>query len=462
MSSSNETLQLLVKALEAGSYNAAPSSLTQGAALQVEDLSTVMTNVTFGDKQLKLQQMLRTESCKSTLAQFDRQLSYGQFGGSAQLEGGIGQEETSDYVRIVVPMCYYSHTRRVTLVSTMVATVDGKKADDRAAADAAIKIAGDIEFDCLRGRDGFSNGGVFDGNPLAVGATPNMSGAIVQIRQSDIQTNTQDLMFNEFGSDESVVINAGGTLAQSMIEDAAARSAQNHGDADKLLVDIKVLATYNKIAFNKERILLAGSPQDNTGADLRRQWVAGGVVQIEGSRFLAGKTSPARSRAGGPLAPSFTGARAAGTTAFPAGAAFRYEVTSVNEKGESSKSPAATVTTTTAGDQITLTITPPSGGTARYFNVYRSNAGGTATAFIGSVKNSGLATTVFVDLGNRIPAYVTGLLVQGDTMYMPELAGYSRAKLAQTDLSTPEAHFRFVTLATTDPRKNVVLDNLAS
>ena len=50
-----EQMQGLLKALEAGSYNAAPSTLTQGAALQIEDLSPVMHNVTYQDKHIKIQ-----------------------------------------------------------------------------------------------------------------------------------------------------------------------------------------------------------------------------------------------------------------------------------------------------------------------------------------------------------------------------------------------------------------------
>jgi len=128
-----ETMSALVKALEAGNYDAKPSTLVQGAALQIEDLSDVMHNVTFEDKHLVLQRDMKVDSCKSNLAQFDRQLSYGQFGGSAQLEGHVGTEETDDYVRVTVPMSYYSHTRRVTIVANMVATVDGVKAEERAA-----------------------------------------------------------------------------------------------------------------------------------------------------------------------------------------------------------------------------------------------------------------------------------------------------------------------------------------
>ena len=102
----------LVKTLEAGQYNAAPSTLTQGSALQVEDLSTVMYNTTCNDSHIKLQKMFPSKKSKSLLVQFDRQLSYGRFGGTAQREGAVGDIDVGDYIRAVVPMCFYSHVRR--------------------------------------------------------------------------------------------------------------------------------------------------------------------------------------------------------------------------------------------------------------------------------------------------------------------------------------------------------------
>lgn len=452
-----ENLASLVKALEAGGYNAAPSTLVQGSALQVEDLSPVMQNVTFDDSHIKLQKMLKVETVKSTLAQFDRQLSYGIFGGSAQIEGAVGQEETSDFVRIVVPMAFYSHTRRVTLVANMVETVDGKKAEERAAADAAKKLAGDIEFDLFRGKADFSNAGVFDGNPLVIPALPSILGLDAQIRQSDAQANAKDQMFGEYGSDDSVVIGVGGTLTQAAIEDAHVRSTMNLGDADKLLVDPKVLAAYNKISYGKERIILAGSPQDATAADLRKQWVSGGVVNVEASRFLSGKTSPAKARYNGPAAPAAITAGnvtlAAASTSLAAGT-YVYLVTAVNEVGESYGTSFSK--TIAAGDSVTIPASELVSAAAKYFNVYRSAANGTTTKFIGRVA----AGYAFVDAGNKSPGFVTGFLVQGDTMGVKELAPYSRLKLAVTDLSQPEAHFRFLTLAVFQPRKNVLLDSL--
>jgi hypothetical protein len=82
-----ETIGSLIKALEAGNYDVQPSKLVQGPALMVEDLSSSVEVTTFDDSHIKLQKSIKVESCKSTLAQFDRQLSYGIFGGSAQLEG---------------------------------------------------------------------------------------------------------------------------------------------------------------------------------------------------------------------------------------------------------------------------------------------------------------------------------------------------------------------------------------
>ena len=457
-------IQALVKALEAGGYNAAPSTLVQGSALMVEDLSPVMQNVTFDNQHIKLQKMLGVDSCKSTLAQFDRQLSYGVFGGSAMLEGFVGQEETSDFVRIVVPMAYYSHTRRVTLVSNLVATVDGKKAEERAAEDAAKKLAGDVEFDCFRGKADFSNAGVFDGNPLVIPGLPNILGLEPQIRQSDAQRGATDLMFGEYGSDDTVVIPGGGTLSQEMVEDASVRSAMNLGSADRLLVDPKVLSAYNKITLAKERVILAGSPQDATGAELRRQWTSTGTVNVESSRFLSGKTRPAQARQiGGPTAPTGAAATPSGSGTGLAAGAYVWYVTSINEVGESGAflATAGGSLTLTAGQLQTIVITGATG--AKAFNVYRSNAGGTAATarFIGRVAANAAGTgATFVDLGNKRPGFVTGFLVDSSTMTLKELAPYSRVKLAQTDLSTPEAHFRFLTLAVMQPRKNVLIDNL--
>lgn len=459
-------IQDLVKALEAGNYDAAPSTLVQGSALQIEDLNPVMVMVTAEEKHIKLQKLIPVESSKSTTFQFNRQLSVGIMGGSAQMEGNVGQEETSDYVRITIPMTYYSHIRRVTVASTLVASSDGKKSDERAAQDAAKKVSFDVEFDLFRGLEAFSNAGTFDGNPLTTSnLLPNMHGLSLQVRQSDFQVNSRDAMFAEFGSDQTVVLSAGGsTLTQGLIEDGALRSSLGFGEADKLIVDPVVLANYNKITFGKERIILAGSPQDATAGDLRRQWVSGGTVNIEASQFLRGKFKPAPVRANSPVAPvsvSPADSSATNPTGLAAGT-YYYYATAGNEVGESVACTAATVSVT-KDHKVTVTITHPGSGIFRFFNVYRSPVGGTAAQakFVGRcIPTSGAGTTDFVDLNGMVPAAVTGYFLQKDGASIRELASYSRLKLAVSDLSMPEAHFRFLGLAVETPRKFVLIDNL--
>jgi hypothetical protein len=355
----------------------------------------------------------------------------------------------------------------------MVNTVDGKDASERAASSAAKKISADGEFDLFRGKEGFSNVGVFDGNPGTIAPLPNVLGLGEQVRQSDAQRNAKDLMFGEYGSDETVVIQGGGiaslttvpgygshgtgVLTQANIEDAAVRSAMNMGNADRLILDPRSLAAYNKLAFEKERIILAGSPQDASGADLRRQWVSGGTVQLEASRFLSGKTRPQASRPGVPGAPTLGNSASPATGALLTGN-YNYIVTSCNELGESVASAVLTVASV-AGDRITFDITTGGGALPLYFNVYRSEVGGTTTKWIGRVNRSANVVQ-FDDTGAKIPGFVTGYLIQGDTMEVRELSPYSRLKLAVTDLSIPEAHFRFLTLTVPQPRKNVLVDNV--
>lgn len=458
MSNVVEQLQQLHKALEVGSYNASPDALSQGAALQVEDLSPVMQNVTFDDSHIKLQKMLSIKDAKSQLVQFNRQLDYGIFGGSAQYEGAIGEEDTSNYVRSVVPMAYYSTTRRVSVAANMIGAFDGVKAEDRAASDAAMKLAGDIEFDCFRGQADFSEAGFFTGNPGVISDMPNMVGVDAQIRMSDMLSNTQDLMFAEYGSDQTVVLSADGALTQSIIEDASVRSAMNMGNADKLVIDPISLSAYNKLAHAKERIVLAGSATTKTGAELRQQWTSSALVSIEASRFISGKTRPARARAGSLAAPAAAAAAAGDANSVLAAGTYAYYVTAVNERGESLPS-AFLSQAVAAGERVNLTIT---NNGAKYYNVYRSNAGGSAASakFIGRVKSSGGVSTVFTDLGLRSPGSVTGFMIQGNTMGLHQLSGYSRLKMAINDLSLPEAHFRFLCLAMYQPRKNCLIDNI--
>jgi len=456
----NEQLEQLIKALEAGQYDAAPSTLAQGSALQKEDLSPVMEIVTAEEKILKLRKAIPTKSHKSTLVQFNRKLDYGILGGSAQFEVGIGEEDVATVVRATVPMSFYSTVKRTGIAATHIQTFDGNGMLDNQEKDAAQKLAFDIEYDCFKGQADFSNAGIFDGHPGAIARIPNMVGVDAQVRMSDSLSNTQDLMFAHLGAAQSVILPVNGGLGQASIEDGAVKSAMNNGSADVLFLDPISLAGYNKIAFAKERIMLAGSAQSNSGASLREQWTSNGLISLESSKLLSGKVRPNRSRNGAPSAPSASGANTANSASVLAAGAYVYFVTACNERGESVASASVAVTITT-GDAGVITINAVTG--AKYYEVFRSAIGGSASSakFIGKVAASAAATTVFTDLGLKSPGFVTGYLIQKDTMEMAQLASFTSQELAISNLSLPKAYYQFESLAVKQPKKNVLFDNIA-
>jgi hypothetical protein len=457
-------IEELKKAWELGSYNVQPTALSQGPATNKEDLSKVMHNVTFGEKDVKLQKELKVEKTKSQLVQFVRQLSHGTFGGTAMAEGLVGQEDTPDVIRAAVPMAYYSMMARHTDAAEMADTFDGVSASDRLAASAALKVAGDVEFDVFRGKADFSNGGVFDGNPGSIpDRMANLLGLDVQIRQSDYSIDTQDLMFEAFGSSLSNVIAGGGTLTQSMIEDTWIRGVMNFSKADRAFTDPLVLSNYSKQTYlDKIRFNLGAAAQEpTTGVDIRKQAVSGGVVTLETSRFLSGQTKPKRPRNNAPSAPTISSVTvAASSTGFLATQVYTYYVTGENELGESLPSAASTGTIVNNGDKVTLALAAGGSGTTRWFNVFRSPAGGSVASckLIGRVKSVGGAS--FVDLGNMLPGASNLYLVDPESMGLHELAPFFRAPLAKTDLTSVTAFARFVTLAVYQPRKNVLCSNL--
>jgi len=457
----------LIKALEAGFAVGPPGSLTQGAALQRQDLSPVMNLVTFGESKIKLQKDLPIEKATSLTVEFNRQLDYGIPGGSATLEVSAGQDDTANYVRALVPMAFYVNRRTVSFAADEMESFDGQKSSEREAKNAAMKIAFDVERDLYQGKSDFSNGGVFDGNPLAVPQRmPGMNGLDLQIRQSDGLLNTQDLMFYEYGSNASVVISIGGVLQQGNIEDMALRSNQNMGEASELHLSIDALAAYNKLAFGKERIVLGGTAQGSTGANLLKQFTSAGPIDLVATQFLRAKTSPpATIRALAPAAPTISLAQTAGSTSFALNDVYSYFVTGVNEAGESAASAISGITISALGNYVTITITAGT-GTTRWYNVYRSAAASTvATAasslkFIGRVAAAVTGGTTFTDLGNKKPGSSVCILLDKRGWEMPQLKAFTGVDLATVDTANRKLFYRFVCLKGAMPRFSVIGENV--
>ncbi|HEY5235859.1 MAG TPA: hypothetical protein VIJ14_06760, partial [Rhabdochlamydiaceae bacterium] len=292
-------------------------------------------------------------------------------------------------------------------------------------------------------------------------ALANMRGVDLQVRASDYERNGQDLMFASYGSSATVVFSAGGAaLTQSLIEDIAVRSALNMGRADKLMLDPSSLSAYNKISQAKERIVLAGSPQEATGSHLRTQWTSSGAVTLEMSQYLRKQISPINEIVqGAPSAPTATATDGGAAGSLLAAGNYIYVVSAQNQLGEGTLSTPTTVTVSAQGDKVSIAIGASSG--ALFYNVYRTAVGGAAGTWlsIGRVV-AGPTGATFIDLGNRVPGNVTGYLIQKDTMHLGELSGFKKLQLGISQLSINNAYYRWVTLAVEGPRKNAIVENL--
>lgn len=459
---------VLSKGLEAGYRIGSPGTFTQGAALQRENLSPIMYNATYTNKQLLLTKELPELKATSTTVEYNRQLSYGVLGSSATLEVSAGQDNTGDYVRDFMPVKFYTVNNRVSFAAGAIQSFDGKNNVQRESENAAMKIIGDQELDYFRGQSDFSNGGVFDGNPLAIPQTiANMRGIDIQVRQSDNNINTQDFMLAEYGNADSNIIFVGGVMSQSNIEDAQKRSVLNFGLAENLYSGVAQRVAYNKATQSKERIVLAGTPQVNQGATIGTQWVTNGAVQIHSSVFLDGKSRPpVKTSAQAPSNPTIALAQAAGTTTFKINEVYSYYATAQNETGESLIGSAiSNITIAANGNFVTVTITPPVVAAARWFNVYRSvgTAGATSKAnmkFIGRVANSGLATTAFIDLNNKVPGSATVFLLDKDGLERHMLIPFEATDAAIIDTSMRKIFYSFGCGIVKLPRKSALLDSV--
>lgn len=472
-----EKVTTLLKALEAGYAFGPAGTSVQGAALQRQDLSGIMNNVTYQSQMLVLQKVIPTRVAKSMTVEYRRQLSYGGLQGVATVEVSAGKSITGDYESLLAAMAFYTVSSIVSFAATQVQAFDNVQNEEREAHNAAMVIAGAIELDLFRGHADFSNGGVFDGAPSAMPlgtVMPGMIGLDPQIRQANLSYQARSLDMFEYGAGGSTLLNVGGTLAQSNIEDGLSHSVMNFGEARTLYLDPLTHAAYNKIIFNKEHsyVNMGQQPPSATGAALTQQWTANGQCSLITSRFLSGKTAPPPVMTPNtPSAPTVSGAAASSTTGYLNNQVITYFVTSVNEQGEGTASSNVTVTLSGNGQQVNLSITAAAGTAAYWFNVYASTPGSATVSstaqckFIGRVKASATPTTLvttFADLGNFVPGSVTGFLLDKRNMERPQLSSFAKLNGATVDTAVRSLFVQAETVIAITPAFNILLSNLTA
>jgi hypothetical protein len=290
-----------------------------------------------------------------------------------------------------------------------------------------------------------------------------------QIRSGDTDAKVQAVAFSGFGGATSVIRNLNDAiLSEDEMEEGAVSILNNFGVPVEAHLDPMSLSVFSRQFFPKERIPNMGVADGRAGFVLREFVSSAGAFALKPNVFLRPKAeyktaADASSVVAAPAVPVTANGGADVGTTFALGESYTWRVASVMEQGESAASvPCAADVVTTAGEVFTVTITNVAG--AKAYAVYRSNDAGAAASeqFIGYVRATPGANTVFTDANRKLPGRAEAFLLFMD----PEALMFKQlSPLAKINLATAAASFEWLQvlygcLIVFTPRKHFIWENL--
>jgi hypothetical protein len=469
----NKEAEDLSKALSAGYPGGGNAGgLAGGGVLQAESLEGTLKSVTFEQKNLVFWPSVPVDKAFATVENYNRITGYGGESSPYFAEGGQPGEEDSTYVRDTQRVVFFGTKRKVTHPMMVVRTHTGDIVAQYTK-EGTLWLLKSIEREMYWGNAWFSNNGELDGHLAAIPQTSiAMNGLQQQLLRgsSDIQQQSGDFQGN--GASKASYKNVGGaTLIHDDMEDAALAVFENFGMASDCHMEPAALSAFSKIFYPKERINNMGVADGKAGFVLREFVSSAGTISMKPNVFLRPAQTPSTLLPvqNGPVAPTLgapaSAAVSAGVTpsTFVAGEAYIYKVAAVNDRGSSVPTTSSSVTITADGYQVNMVINATAG--AKYYNVYRTNAGGVADTaqFIGSVAPTtpGAAVT-FVDRNRKLPGYGEAYLISmaAENLTFKQLTPLSKIDLAITAAAKEWFMILYGCLIVYAPRKNFLLQNV--
>lgn len=438
----NETPQLsdLMKALTTG-YTYGVTDQANGAALRVESLESTLRSLTYGNEHVRFWKQIPKMQAFNTVEEYNVLNSYGSNANAFVPEGVMPETDDTNYARKVALVKYLGTTRVVTHQATLVRGAHGDviALENR---NGVLWLLAQIER------------GLFFGNNTLVNGYSATSGGAEGIEFAGLDAQI----------DSSMIIDAqGAPLSEGLLQDASEQIAANFGLATHIYTPYKVASDFSKTYFNKERVVMP-SPTGGLSAgtvvtEFNSQF---GPVQVVPDVFLTKNRKATNNN--NPIGPATatsvnapqTPASVAGSVAAASGvwkstnSAVKYKVSAVNRFGESSATAASSgINVAAKNDAVTLTITNPSsigGLTPDYFNIYRSDDGGSTFWYIDSVaaaSTTSSGTTTYVDNGVYMTNVSTCYIGEQDPMI---LAFKQLAPLMKMDLAVLGPAIRWMIL----------------
>lgn len=404
-SSSAET-EALEKALSAG-YGTDSATFINGRAMIPEDLESTVINVTsMMENDCKMFNTLKKEPAHSTIHEYNRRTSHGDHRFLSVAEGQAGGMSDQDVSRHFVEIKYLQTLRQVTKQMEVVKTFEGALTSEKMAGIQTIVKGCEHQ--------------IFHGDSRVI--PTEFDGLLSILDRPDSKAVKRDLRGESLGS-----------VGESLFDDVAQEvfDIDNNGELTKALFP-PVLAKDIKGLFSERLRMLMGDTMSSFNGLPPYGTAIGHEIRFSGKDAGADKYFHVKGvvkAAGDPLKrPSvpqtFTASNGAKTGSEfnekDAGT-YHYTVHAVNAFGISEAKALDAHATVTAGDGVTLSITPASSGnTATGYIICRSAKDGTTgsvTMEMVSIRNTGGDNaTEYVDLNKDLPG-TASMLFLSDGMY---------------------------------------------
>ena len=434
----------LRKALEIG-YSQ-PTTGTGFDALRVESLESTLKLLTYSAKHVALWNQIPKQEAFSTVEEYNRLVNYGTEGGGFVPSGALPEEEDTTYERTDQKVKYIGSTRSVHHPATLVRTVPpdliGQETQN-----GALWIMGKVNR-----------------------ALYYADEAVVPLEFTSL---TQQII----AGGGNVIDLAGAGLDGDTLNDAAQIIVDNFGVPMKMFSNSKIFTDFDKAYHASQRWASPGATVGIGGTPLSGWRTLVGEVGFEPDTFVKRGAVPLVSASSpkAPNAPTISGGNIGANplSKFLAADAgdYIYQVTAINEFGESAPSAVSSAQTLAAGESVDITIVD-TGGTfpATGYRLYRTEVDGTVQYFmnlaIGRLKVGGAfsSPTVFTDLNEWRPRTTIGLILDmtNQSLSFKQLAPMMKMNLAIVSPAIRWMQLLYGTPIVYAPKKNVVVKNIGN
>lgn len=448
---SAEEVEELQKALSIGDEYATtvPGSLSQGAALAVEDLDRTLKLVTHGMEHLRLWKDVIKQKVNQTVHQFNVQNSYGAEVSPFFQMGGTPTATDAGYNRDTYVVKYLGTQGSVEHNLTLIQAAHGPVVA-REVKNKTIELLSRNER------------AMFEANSDINALEYDGIEKLITDKESDAKFKSTSFEgYNIAGDTDSVIIDQRDILDEDVAEDACVRAVNNFGMPTDMYLPTDHHSGFSKAFYAKERV----RPGDRTAAGyLIPEFMGTLNFKFKPSLFNRPRQTPVSSSVSASAAPTLANlaSPADASSEFESADAgtYSYVISAVYADGETVASSEINGAVS-AGDKVTIDITYS--GSPLYFNVFRAPVGTTTGhLFIQRIAPAGSGATYDVDVNSFLPGAGKAFLMMHDpdVFCWKQMGSLIKYDLAVTNTSYQWLQLLYGMVVIQAPRKNVIIKNL--